>query len=131
MAETTGIVKDVKGKKVIVTTSKGGCDTCPLSKICSLNNIEEVEAIAEDDLKVGDKVILHNSDFRLIVFSFVLFIVPLIVLVSVYALLGNALKEGIKILIALSSMALYFVLLGMVEKRFKEQYILPRAKKKI
>ena len=129
MAETAGIVKEVKGSKVVVSTSKGGCHSCPLSKICSINDIEEVEAIADEDLKVGDKVKLHNSDLRLIVFSFVLFIVPLIVLVTVYALLGNTLKEGIKILIALFAMGLYFVLLGFIEKYFKEKFILPHARR--
>ena len=131
MAETSGIVKEIKGKKVIVSTSKGGCHSCPLSKICSVNDIEEVEAIAGENLNVGDRVKLHTSDLSLIIFSFVLFIVPLIVLVTVYTLLGNALKEGIKILISLFAMGLYFVLLGFVEKRFKERFILPHARKDI
>ena len=129
MAETTGIVKEVKGNKVIVTTSKGACTTCPLSKVCSINEIEEIEAIKGDDLKVGDKVLLYNSESKLIIFAFVLFLLPLIVLVSVYALLPNGLKEGIRMLIALFVMGLYFVLLGIFEKKFKDRFILPIARK--
>ncbi len=129
MAETSGVVKKVIGKKVIVSTSKGGCHSCPLSKLCSVNNIDEVEAIKAGDLKVGDRVKLHNSDSKLIVFSFVLFIMPLIVLVAVFASLPEKMSQGIKILIALSATALYFILLGLVEKKFKDRFILPVAEK--
>lgn len=131
MAETRGIVRKIDGKKVIVSTSQGGCHSCPLSKFCSINNIDEVEAIMDEELKVGDRVRLHNSDSKLIIFSFVLFIVPLIILVSVYALLGNTLKEIIRILIALLATGMYFIALGIVEKRIKERFILPHAKKDI
>lgn len=129
MAESKGIVKEILDGKVLVSVSKGGCHSCPLSQMCSVNDIEEVEAIADEPLNKGDIVVLHKSEGFLILFSFVLFIVPLIVLVTTYALLGDSFTQGVRILIALGVMGIYFFSLGIVEKKFKERYILPHARK--
>ena len=129
MAESRGIVKEILDGKVVVSISKGGCHSCPLSQICRINDIEEVEAIADEPLSKGDVVVLHKSEGFLILFSFILFIVPLFVLVATYALLGGIFSQGIKILISLGVMGIYFLLLGILEKKFKERYILPHARR--
>ena len=93
------------------------CAGCTLKSVCGNPNQKlrriKVRAKNSNDLTVGDKISFEVPESRGILYSTLVFFVPLVVfLVPILAI--NNLPDLIKILFGLAGMALYFLLLKFV-----------------
>ncbi len=128
MAETTGIVRKINKDTITVGITEGGkCASCAFAALCGIGNIKETEAIPRGQLKVGDKVKIIHKELSLILFAFMLFIMPLIVFITAYLILKSIVNSKLDAILSISILIGYFFLLGAIEKKYKKRLILPVA----
>jgi len=108
-----GIVKEIKDNhRVIVNLDMlADCKTCALSKTClttsNCNNL--IEAICYEDVRVGDIVYVKISPLKRIVFSLLIFFVPIIFLFLSYFIIKKIFSnELIAIIFSFIAIILYF-----------------------
>ena len=133
MAERVGIVLEkLDSSRVLVKLfERSGCSDCALASLCSLGKAEEetVEALGTN-LAPGDKVKVTEGEGKLILFAFLLFIVPLMFFVLGYVIFKNFINgELFPVLLGFGLMIIYFLILGLFEKRVKNKFLIPRAYK--
>lgn len=133
MAERVGIViEKLDNSKILVKLfERSGCSDCAMASLCSLGKTEgEVVEALGNNLSPGDKVKVTEGEGKLILFAFLLFILPLIFFVLGYVIFKNFLKgDLLPALLGFALMVVYFFILGFFEKKLKNKFLIPRAYK--
>lgn len=86
MIEEQGIIIDIKGNKAFIKTEKGSsCESCAAQKMCH-GSIDTSEVIIEADnainAKLGDRVVIMVATATLLKAGFVLYMVPIVALIT-------------------------------------------------
>lgn len=83
--EETGIVKEIKGLKAVVTIQKqsSGCESCPGSSVCKTMGAGEVEveAVNRANAAAGDKVRVSFKSYTYLKGTFLVYGIPSLMLV--------------------------------------------------
>lgn len=118
-----GIIIEKNDEIVTIEITKediASCAGCTLKSVCGnpgqkLRKIK-VRAKNSKNINVGDKVSFEVPETRGILYSILIFFVPIIVFLTPILAINN-LDDLIKILLGLSGMTLYFVLLKFISIR--------------
>ncbi|HOJ63970.1 MAG TPA: SoxR reducing system RseC family protein [Spirochaetota bacterium] len=116
-----GIIKEIKGNnKVIINLEiENDCAHCALNKNCfTPKNCENlIEAICEDSVSVGEIVEVEISPFKKILFSFIMFFIPIVVIFLFYYFARSFLKnELLSVIFSFIGFILYFIVIILIYK---------------
>lgn len=117
-----GVVTEIKGKTAVVSVDKKSeCASCGLCLFKEGATKAEFYVKREEDTKVGDNVIIERSENGKFLGAVLAFLVPL-VLIGLAVLINYLfIKNEIWILVlSVGFIALWFILLALFDKRFKE-----------
>ncbi len=119
MTKQGKVVKQTKDKVKIEVYTEGGCDNCHLQGVCKPQNGRHfLKLTSSKQFESGDEVEVSVSEGKSIGFSFLLFIVPIFVILTVYLLVQHFVKvEWVSILSSMLGGAAYFVAIGQIENR--------------
>lgn len=100
---------------------KSGCsDGCALYKIFGAKSEFTSDAVNRAGAKVGDRVVVETPDSTVNINAFFVFLLPVLVAAAVYFATAFIEAEQYRIISAVASFALYFVVLAIVEKKRKK-----------
>jgi len=120
--EDFGIIKEISNNKVKIQLFGEGineCNKCNLSNICfNYKNNERLLVIDYNNksIKEGDSVIVKINEFWVIFITFLVFIVPILIFIISFIIIGNRIKEIYKIFLGLGLIFLYFLFIKFFEK---------------
>lgn len=129
MKQKATVVEKSDNVTVVRVSRKTMCDGCgreSCSGDCTALKLfgksSEFEARAENSLgaEVGDTVTVETPDSVVNLSALLVFIVPIAIAFSTYFVMRFFLGEQISVLLAFSSLVLYFALLSFLEKRKKD-----------
>lgn len=133
----TGIVVNIQDDFAFVEVEKGEiCNTCKLRSLCFHKGNEKPIFKIKNILnaKKGDKISFVIEPKIRILSSFLVYIIPIILLISSYCISKYCLhlSENLSILIAILSVALCFFILKFIDRIFiRKDFINPKMVKKI
>lgn len=105
---------------VLRSSSCGSCDSCKGG--CGLKS-QTVTAEYKDGINVGDTVIFSMKSSKVFLAAFIVYITPLLVLFLAYSVAAAlGIRENIAILISVLSMAVWFFLVHISDKKLKKYY---------
>lgn len=115
--EHEGVIVEIKGnsKAVVSIVSKSACASCHAKGVCSAADQKEkkieVTLSSDDNYSVGERVILSLESGIGLKAVLVLYVIPLIILLTLLLTLLNCkVSEPMSALISVGSVALYYVL---------------------
>lgn len=120
----TGIVKELRGKTadVAITRSSACGDSCASCGLCP-GQTARVFAVNDLGAKAGDTVIIDMTDRKILGAAFLVYIVPIIMLIAgyfiSYAIFGS---EGLSILTGFIFLAVTFIVLMRIDRGLKRKY---------
>lgn len=125
--EKIGTILEIKPNSVVIQldeVNQNNCKGCRLQKFCrpllskkTAGRCETVELFIHSHLPQGTRVKIVLNEGRSILASFLLFIMPLILIIGsllLFSYLGNS--EFISLLMAITIGILYFILIFSLEK---------------
>lgn len=121
MRETGRLVKIENGRGIVRLQHRGGCDKCGLSAVCNPagEGTRELSLpIEENNFSPGDLVEIETSPRSLIMAAFVVFILPLLISISVYALItmGTG-REHLALLFFFIAFGIAELIVGWLDKK--------------
>ncbi len=129
MKQKATVVEKSDNVTVVRVSRKTMCDGCgrdSCSGECTAFKLfgkgSEFEARAENPVgaEVGDTVTVETPDFTVNISAFLVFIVPIAIAFLTYFIARFFVGEQVGVLLAFSSLVLYFALLSFIEKRKKD-----------
>lgn len=116
-----GKIVNINGRNIkilLIEDNSISCKGCRFNGICNVNDGGRfIELKSDKNLKVGDMVQLELAEGRSIFLAFLLFIMPLLVIVTTFTGLSKTtLGELPSILIALAAGSAYFAIILLLEK---------------
>ncbi len=97
--------------------SKNGCQSCASSKIFGTNKSFVARANNPVDAKVGDTVEIETSDKNVLLYSFLVFIVPIVFCAVTYGISSMFFEsERFPLILCGASFVLSFLIIGLIEK---------------
>lgn len=125
-----GVIINKKDGKIYIDLENDSmeCKTCGFHRVCNpSNNKGTLELHQQTELPIGSIVILEMSEGRTIFTSFLLFIMPLIIILGGYFLFTLLnIKEAVAILCALLAGAIYLVVIIVIEKLLLNKMIVTK-----
>ncbi len=123
--EDRAIVKEVRGKKIVLETMKSGaCDSCAAHALCA-GQSRCVEIITESDLplKKGDVVHIEVSAGIKLFSSFIIFVFPIIIMFAAYFVskVMLSLNENLCVLISILSLLPSMLIIRMLDKKYAKK----------
>ncbi len=120
--EKKGIVREAKDEVIrieILGEETLDCSQCKLSNVCKVDKDGRfIEIVSKSNFQIGDNVKIEIGEGRTIWFSFLLFIAPLIFIISTFLLMGKlGLEEWAALLIAIGVGVVVIAIVLMYEKR--------------
>jgi len=129
MSSRRGIIRDKKGKNYLISfEGESGCETCSMRGICRIGGVDETWLEGEEGLEPGDRVEVTVGESRLILLSFLVFIVPIILFFGGYFLLAGY-SQLVRIVGGLVLFSLYFLFLNLLERKKLRSYSNPKIRK--
>ena len=129
MSSRRGIIKDKRGRNYLIRfEEEGKCETCSMKEICKIGAIEEAWIEGEEGLEPGDRVEVAVGESKLILLSFLVFIVPILLFFGGYFLLAGH-SQLIRIAVGLALFSLYFLFLNLLERKKLKSYSNPEIRK--
>jgi positive regulator of sigma E activity len=114
------VIKNEAGRIVIQIEETDQCQTCGSKRRCvsmGSGNVRQLELSSMSPMKPGDSVTIEYEPKSRIIAAFLIFIVPLLFLVTGYAIGANHYhSEGIAILSALMALLVSFFIVGAVSR---------------
>lgn len=118
------VVKNTEDDKVTVKVFKdSACSHC---SGCSDNSKFGAEYTfkCSDNLNEGDSVDFEIADSKLLKISFLIYIFPVLLLFLMYFLAGFfSQKEGLRVLVSFTGIALYFLIIYFVDKKVGNDFL--------
>ena len=97
---------------------KSGCsDGCALYKVFGAKSEFVSVALNRAGAKTGDRVVVETPDSTVNISAFFVFLLPVLVAAAVYFATFFIEAEQYRILFAVASFAIYFVILAVIEKK--------------
>ena len=131
--EDIAIVRKVDGNLVHVEVERtGSCDACAVSGICNSNEKTILHKIRTDQqLIVGDRVNVDIAPSLRIFSSFVVFIFPILLMLSFYLISKYLfiLNEDISIVISLFGLLISGLFIYLIDKKFENKLSFKVTKK--
>ncbi len=113
-------------KRALVRVERASmCDGCHKKRCgdsCAIYSVfggdRSFSAVSQNDLGAmpGDTVIVETADRSVLFSSFIVFILPLVLMFAIYAVGARFLSERGSVLLAFAAFALYFAVITVVEK---------------
>lgn len=119
------ITKNEDGKLFAEVVTNSSCDSCQLRTFCSVPNTDKkVEVNNKINYKVGQKVTVFLPEKNALQAVLWGYVYPLIlVVVSLFILVGITSNEGLSALISLGILVPYYFVLYILRKKFKKKYL--------
>jgi len=131
--EDIAVVRKIEENIVQVEIERtGSCEGCAVSGICNSNNKIILHKIKTDlKLKIGDKVQVNIAPSLRVFSSFVVFIIPIITMVSFYLISKYLFKlnEDLSIIISLLGLLLSGLFIYLIDKKFANKLSFKITKK--
>ncbi|MDA3813574.1 MAG: SoxR reducing system RseC family protein [Candidatus Cloacimonetes bacterium] len=131
--EDIAVVRKIEANIVQVEIERtGSCEGCAVSGICNSNNKIILHKIKTDlKLMIGDKVQVNIAPSLRVFSSFVVFIFPIITMVSFYLISKYLfiLNEDLSIVISLLSLLLSGLFIYLIDKKFENKLSFTITKK--
>lgn len=131
--EDIAIVRKIEENIVQVEIERtGSCEGCAVSGICNSNNKIILHKIKTDlKLKIGDKVQVNIAPSLRIFSSFVVFIIPIITMLSFYLISKYLFKlsEDLSIVFSLLGLLLSGLFIYFIDKKFANKLSFKITKK--
>ncbi len=126
MEVTGSVLQLLDDRKILVQIQRssacgGNCHSCGS---CG-GSVSQIVAICPESVEVGDRVLLETSTNRYFILSFLVFLVPLLVIVAGYLLLNGFFSENVSSLGAVVLGVLAFLAVVLSMRKLK----IPKAKK--
>lgn len=129
----TGVVTSLNGELAHVTiTQTSACSACKAQSMCmsSESKQKEMDAVMLEPMQVGDEVeveVRERLAWKAVLLAYIL---PFVVMMAVIATLDimTTLSEAVTGSIALSSIALYYLVLHMFRGRLQKQFVFTARK---
>ena len=131
MSETV-TVKAIDGKTLVIERNNpGACNGCRANLFCNMQNKSEITLETEDTFEIGDEVELLVSPQSRILSSFIVYIVPLLVLVIFYFISFELFNfsEIVSIVISFISLIVSFFIIKLFNKRFDNTNVIQIMRK--
>lgn len=128
-----GVVESVYGDKAVVSLMRhSACGDCGACQMGAENMQRSVEALNPLGAKVGDKVTMEMADETVLQAAFIVYIIPLLILIvgmfiTVYALNYFNISEYVELygfLVGLIGMAISFLIIRRREKKLTASGVL-------
>lgn len=122
-----GVVVSVTGKTAhIVISQASACQACKAQSMCmsSDSKEKEMDALMLEPMQVGDKVeveVKGHLAWRAVLLAYLLPF-AIMMLVMLVLLKATALSEPVVGTVSLSSIALYYIILGIFNKRLRRHF---------
>ncbi len=118
--EDIGVVVSTQANRVKVEVERGGgCKSCSLQGMCFSRKTPAVfDLVSEIPLQAGDRVTLEIADATRVMSALLVFAVPLAFLFAGFLIAARFLAELPSIGIAFASMALGFIMVRCIDRRF-------------
>lgn len=121
-----GVIEEIKSGKLVIrmeTEGAGGCEKCQMNGICIPNKSKRVlELTPSPDIlsraKPDMRVKIELGEGRSVFFSFLLFIVPLVLIIGSIFILSKLMHEMAATGIGIGIASLYFLLIKGLERVF-------------
>jgi len=131
--EDIAVVRKIEENIVQVEIERtGSCEGCAASGICNSNNKIILHKIKTDlKLKIGDKVQVNIAPSLRVFSSFVVFIIPIITMLSFYLISKYLFKlnEDLSIIISLLGLLLSGLFIYLIDKKFANKLSFKITKK--
>lgn len=131
--EDIAVVRKIEENIVQVEIERtGSCEGCAVSGICNSNNKIILHKIKTDlKLKIGDKVQVNIAPSLRVFSSFVVFIIPIITMLSFYLISKYLFKlnEDLSIIISLLGLLLSGLFIYLIDKKFANKLSFKITKK--
>ncbi len=131
--EDIAIVRKIEENIVQVEIERtGSCEGCAVSGICNSNNKIILHKIKTDlKLKIGDKVQVNIAPSLRVFSSFVVFIIPIITMLSFYLISKYLFKlnEDLSIVFSLLGLLLSGLFIYFIDKKFANKLSFKVTKK--
>jgi len=131
--EDIAVVRKIEENIVQVEIERtGSCDGCAVSGICNSNNKIILHKIKTDlKLKIGDKVQVNIAPSLRVFSSFVVFIIPIITMLSFYLISKYLFKlnEDLSIVFSLLGLLLSGLFIYLIDKKFANKLSFKITKK--
>ena len=123
----TGIIRDINNNEITIDILKNNaqaCEHCKLKATCctSSGNKKQLK-IKRDDFKiynVGDIVNIEIPEGRGILYSILIFSIPIIMLCIPLLILHNIFNDGINILFGVGLIVIYFFVLRKIQSQINK-----------
>lgn len=124
--EHDGIVTQVADAFIIVTIqSQTACAGCHAKGACGMSEMTLKSITAEkpnEDIKIGDKVIVSASSQNAMLSVLLAYIVPSILMIAILALLVlTGVSEVLAATLSLTAMAVYFIVIYLLRNKFAKK----------
>ena len=117
-----GLVKGFSGNQLIIEkTGSDNCNACRLKTFCSLKNNLEFTITTDEDFQIGEIVDILISPKKRLYSSFIVYILPLIVMFLFFYVAHNFLNlsENIAAIISILSLTVSFSLIFLINNKQK------------
>lgn len=121
-----GIVTKVTEKEIEIELIKtGNCDNCGTKDFCMGGEIKTITLKNEYDLSMGDKVIIEVRGKTILKTVFLLYGIPLLILILSFLILYQILevnKELIASSVSFTFIGIYYLLMATYFRKFENQF---------
>ncbi len=121
-----GIVVDIQEGNAVIEFSKSeACTSCKLKPFCfqKSGDITKLTMRNELEAKIGDKIQFEILPSARILSSFLVFILPVLIMIGTYFLCKSAagLSENLSILCSVGSIVIAFLLVKIIDNHIKKK----------
>lgn len=115
-----GFVQSMDGDiATVVMISQDGCSSCSMHSFCGTNDKCAEHYIKTDmDIKTGDKVILFIDPAKRIISALLLFLFPILLMITFYYIGASFFSENMAVASAIVGLAFSFVINRVIDKKW-------------
>ncbi len=128
MIEEIGIVEKLDGDFAIISVERGSmCGNCPSKNVCHPfsdgDNKITITAINKINAKVGDKVLLKIDDKNFLKASFIVYGIPIVILL-VFSIIGKLLfkKDIFSFIVGFGGMIISYIGIKYYDRKNSEKF---------
>ena len=127
-----GIITNIDNEKVIITRSNTHvCTSCKIKGLCNLYKQPEITVFTKEKFNIGDTIVMIINPNTRILSSFIVFILPLLILFITYFISANLFKQTdeISIVISFLSLILSFFIITKINSKYSKKFDITIKKK--
>ena len=115
----TGIIKSVGDKIIVAKENTDNCNSCKMKMLCHNQSITEFEVITSEKFAIGEKVEIIINPYKRIFASFIVFILPVLILIITYYISFSLFfkSEPFSIVLSIISLLISYVIIKYINKK--------------